>query len=225
MITRSHANSALSIRITALRGLLVVSFVLSWGSFQKALIAVMIRAYKILKPQKLCHIRNLVPLGNLHATLLLRHKYRSWGFHIWWNPTVRNSLFCIMVSRVFAAKSSPQLIMQHCFVVLWVLNTLRPRQNGRHFADEVFKCIFLNENVWTSHNISLNFAPKFRINNILALVQIIAWRRSGDKPLSEPMMISLLTHISVTRYQEVKDKTHRILKNQNSCIYLLRKMI
>ena len=33
----------------------------------------------------------------------------------------------------------------------WVgssLNTLRPRQNGRHFPDNVFKCIFLNENVW-----------------------------------------------------------------------------
>ena len=29
-----------------------------------------------------------------------------------------------------------------------VVNTLRPRQNGRHFADDIFKCIFLNENVW-----------------------------------------------------------------------------
>ena len=27
----------------------------------------------------------------------------------------------------------------------------------------------------------------------------MAWRRSGDKPLFEPMMVSLLTHISVTR--------------------------
>ena len=24
------------------------------------------------------------------------------------------------------------------------VNTLRPRQNGRHFADNIFKCIFLN---------------------------------------------------------------------------------
>ena len=28
-----------------------------------------------------------------------------------------------------------------------VLNTLRPRQNGHHFPDDIFKCIFLNENV------------------------------------------------------------------------------
>ena len=26
-------------------------------------------------------------------------------------------------------------------------NTLRPRQNGRYFADDIFKCILLNENV------------------------------------------------------------------------------
>ena len=32
----------------------------------------------------------------------------------------------------------------------------------------------------------------------------MAWRRSGDKPLSEPMMDSLLTHICVTRPQWVK---------------------
>ena len=29
-----------------------------------------------------------------------------------------------------------------------LLTTLRPRQNGRHFADDIFKCIFSNENVW-----------------------------------------------------------------------------
>ena len=84
------------------------------------------------------------------------------------------------------------------------LNTLRPRQNGRHFADDPFKRIFLNENVWISLKISLKFVPRVRINNIPALVPILAWRRSGDKPLSKPMMVSLLTHISVIRPQWVK---------------------
>ena len=69
--------------------------------------------------------------------------------------------------------------------------TLRPRQNGRHFADDIFKCIFLNENVSISIKISLMFVPKGPINNIPALVQIMAWRRPGDKPLSEPMMVNL----------------------------------
>ena len=83
------------------------------------------------------------------------------------------------------------------------LNTLRPRQNGLRSADDTFKRIFLNENVRISIKISLKFVPKCPINNITALVQIMAWRRSGDKPLSEPMMVSLLTHICITRPQWV----------------------
>ena len=88
-------------------------------------------------------------------------------------------------------------------VSLSYLNTLRPRQNGRHFADAIFKCILLNENVWILNKILLKFVPKGPINNIPSLVQIMAWRRPGDKPLSEPMMVSSLTHICVTRPQWV----------------------
>ena len=84
-----------------------------------------------------------------------------------------------------------------------VINSLRPRQNGRRFADDTFKRIFLNENVRISIKISLKFIPKGPINNIPALVQIMAWPRPGDKPLSEPMIICLLTHICVTRPQWV----------------------
>ena len=84
-----------------------------------------------------------------------------------------------------------------------VFNTLRPRQHGCHFVDDTFKRIFLNENVGISIKISLNFVHKGPINNIRALVQIMAWRRPGDKPLSEPMVGSLLTHICITRPQWV----------------------
>ena len=83
-------------------------------------------------------------------------------------------------------------------------NTLRPRQNGRNFADDIFKRIFWNGNIRIPIRISLKFVPKGSINNIPALVQIMAWRRPGDKPLSEPMMYSLPTHICVTRPQWVK---------------------
>ena len=86
-------------------------------------------------------------------------------------------------------------------------NTLRPRQNCRHFADDTFKRIFLNENVRISIKISLKFVPKGPINNIPALVQLMAWRRPGDKPLTEPMVVRLLTHICVTRPQWVNFKT------------------
>ena len=100
------------------------------------------------------------------------------------------------------------------------LNTLRPRQNGCRFADDIFKCIFLNENEWISPRISLKFVPEVRINNIPALVQIMAWRRAGDKPLSEPMMVSLLTHICVTRPQWVKlNISLSILSSTGYCLY------
>ena len=111
-------------------------------------------------------------------------------------------------------------IANHLLHVVWIcpgnglvpirqqaFNTLRPRQHGRHFPDDVFKCIFLNEIVWTSIQISLKFVPKGPIDNIPALFQIMAWRRPGDKPLSEPMLIILLTHICVTRPQWV-NRTH-----------------
>ena len=98
------------------------------------------------------------------------------------------------------------LLMGACPIPLWwmVINSLRPRPNRRHIADDIFKCIFLNENAWIPIKISLKFVPKGPINNIPALVQIMAWRRSGDKPLSEPMMVNLPTHICVTRPQWVK---------------------
>ena len=90
----------------------------------------------------------------------------------------------------------------HAHSTTWQsINTLRPRRNGHHFADDIFKRIFFNENIWILIQISLKSVPKDPINNIPALVQIMAWRRPGDKPLSEPMMVRLLTHICVTRPQ------------------------
>ena len=90
----------------------------------------------------------------------------------------------------------------HSLRTFVTINTLRPRQNGRHFAD----CIFMNENVWFPIKISLKFVPKGLIKNIPELVQIMAWRRSGDKPLSEAMMVCLPTHICVARPHWVKNR-------------------
>ena len=83
------------------------------------------------------------------------------------------------------------------------VNSLRPKRNGRYNADNIFKCIFLKENVWIPTKISLKFVLKGPINNIPPLVQIMAWRRPGDKPLFEPMMVRLPTHIYVTQPQWV----------------------
>ena len=83
------------------------------------------------------------------------------------------------------------------------INSLRPRQSERHFADDIFNYISLIENIWIPIKISLKFFPMGPNNKIPALVQIMAWRHPGDKPLSEPMIYSLPTHICVTRPQWV----------------------
>ena len=70
-------------------------------------------------------------------------------------------------------------------VLIWIVNTLRARRNV-HFPD-------------IANEITLTFLPKGRIICIPALVQIIAWLSPGHKPLSEPMIVSLLAHISIYR--------------------------
>ena len=121
------------------------------------------------------------------------------GFNVWLRLYVIDSLMAWWVVQ----NSTACGCLEAC-------NTLRPKQYGRHFADDIFKCIFLNENAWILLGISLKFVSKVQINNIPALVQIMAWRRPGDKPLSEPMVVSLLTHICVTRPQWVNLRWRKV---------------
>ena len=71
-------------------------------------------------------------------------------------------------------------LLTYCTVFL--INSSRLRQNGRHFPDDIFKGFFLNQSIWSSIEVSLKFIPKCPIKNIPALIQIMACRRPGDKP-------------------------------------------
>ena len=86
----------------------------------------------------------------------------------------------------------------------WRFNTLRLGQNGCHFPDKIFKCIFLNESVWISIRMSLEFVPKVPRNNIPALVQIMAWCLQATSHYLNQWWPSLPTHICITRPQWVK---------------------
>ena len=97
----------------------------------------------------------------------------------------------------------PMVGTMHGHPLLIPFSTLSPRQNDRHFPDDTFNHIFVNENVGISIKLSLKFVPRGPINNIPALVQIMAWRRPGDKPLSEPTIACSSKHICVTRPQWV----------------------
>ena len=55
-------------------------------------------------------------------------------------------------------------------------------------ADDIFQCIFLNEDDKILIQISLKLIPRSPIDNKPALVRVMAWHWIGDKPLSEPML-------------------------------------
>ena len=55
-------------------------------------------------------------------------------------------------------------------------------------TDDIFKCMFLNENDRITIQITLKFIPRGPIDNKPALVQVMAWRRTGNKPLNKPML-------------------------------------
>ena len=78
------------------------------------------------------------------------------------------------------ASSSKHHGLQQPYIV-----TMRLWQNGHHFPDDIFKCIFLTKKV----EFSFRFVANGPINNKSALVQKMSWYQPGDKPLSEPIMI------------------------------------
>ena len=55
-------------------------------------------------------------------------------------------------------------------------------------ANGIFKCIFLNEDDKIPIQISVKLVPRSPIDNKLALDQVMAWRRAGNKPLPKPML-------------------------------------
>ena len=88
---------------------------------------------------------------------------------------------------------------------LFCLSLIMLTHWGRDKMASISQTTLSNAFCWIKM-ISLNFVPKGPINNIPALVQIMAWCRSGNKPLSEPMMVSLLMHICITWPQWVNKK-------------------
>ena len=87
-------------------------------------------------------------------------------------------------------------------------NTLRPIPIGRHFENDIFNSIFLNENLSILITISLKYVPKSLIDSKQALVQIMAGRRTGDKSLSETMIAwfsdAYMRHPASTGYVVMK---------------------
>ena len=96
---------------------------------------------------------------------------------------------------------------------------------GCHFPDDIFKCIFANENIWISIKNRQKFIPKGTIHNISALVQILTWCCPGGNPLSEPMGVRILTQICVTRPQWVnagEQNGHNFSHDRFTCVFFFK---
>ena len=74
-----------------------------------------------------------------------------------------------------------------CFLLFGFLKLIVPWTKWPPFHDS-FKYIFMNEKFCIAIKISQKFVPKCPIKNKSALVQVMACRRIGDKPLPEPML-------------------------------------
>ena len=121
-----------------------------------------------------------------------------WSFHrIWivskkslvkWAP-VCNSPCLLKWGNVYLIKMK-FMFFSHGGVSIKVLiiNSFPPGQNGCHFRDNFFKCIFMNAKFWIAIQISLEIVPKGPIDNKSELVQVMALHWTGNKPLPEPML-------------------------------------
>ena len=160
------------------------SYIYIWGKYEdKAFNKTRKITHKITPPPHwlpYSHTRKNIP-QNAGKPLRKASGYISRGFFFPKSPF----RCCISTLAVHWSKSTQrQKLPWGAFKNTF--NTLRPKQDGRHFADNIFKCIFLNENIWILLKISLKFVLKVQINNIPALVQIMVCRLVVAKPLSEP---------------------------------------
>ena len=120
---------------------------------------------------------------------------------------ISNLLASILFSVIFTAGrvkncniSSKMITLHHAFgnhhfrkvPIAVMLTRSPPGQNGHHFANDSFECIFMNEKFCILIEFSLKFVPRGLIDNEAALVPVMAWHRTGDKPLPEPMLIQFL---------------------------------
>ena len=136
----------------------------------------------------------------------LHSGYYEWCIYIWNHMLMMDKFgwyWNVLKHLIISVNCMSGQALQGSINIYFAFNTLRQRQNGCYFPDDIFKCIFLNENVWIAIKISLKFVPKGPISNIAALVEIMASRWPGHKLFSEPMEVSLLTRICVTRPQWV----------------------
>ena len=131
-------------------------------------------------------LRNEFALYNLvwHSFMHIRYLIRQIYLHSRVNERYESNLSALVVYF-----TTPSINASSLHGITNVFNSSPSAQNGSHLADDIFKYIFMNEKFCIFLRISLKFVCEGPTYNKSVLVQVMAWRRTGDKPLSEPMLI------------------------------------
>ena len=77
-------------------------------------------------------------------------------------------------------------------IILGTINSSPPEQYGRYLADDIFRCIFVDEKFCILIKNSLKFVSTGPVDKTTASVRVIVWRRTSDKPLSEAILTQLI---------------------------------
>ena len=132
-------------------------------------------------------------LSTINRTLFIKSK---WSLKFIDSHALRAHVhfYCITIS-VSCFFAGIILLWNHILSSLYTVTSLNtdinsstPEQNGRHFADDIFKCIFVNEKFRNSVKSLLNCILEGPIDNNPALDKTMAWHQKGDKPLFETML-------------------------------------
>ena len=138
---------------------------------------------------------------SIHTTISVLGHLESFWFqigvemHCWANGISRQTFFTNTPNVV--PRSDDALIRKapRFLCLIWYQSCLpiysqaAREQNGHHLAGDIFKHIFLNEMLCIFIQSSLKYVFWGPMINMPKLVQMMAWRRKGDKPLSEPMLV------------------------------------
>ena len=136
--------------------------------------------------QVILHIRAIHLSQEVHSVLSCRF-YFCCVFIDLWNGFLQDAIVTDKVAAMEVLRHFVTIIYyswnwERLVTIIHLISiiNLRPRQNGRHFADKTVSFFFLYEISWICskfHGCCLSTGP---INNKPALVQIMVWRHTGD---------------------------------------------
>ena len=126
---------------------------------------------------KLIHVSRIIDIYSIPCEIAPRWMLQGL-LHVLVSIGSGNGLV-LLGSKPLPESCWPSSMMPHGITRPQWVNTLRQKEDGRHFADDIFTCIFFNENCSILLKFSLKYVRKGPIDNNPPLVQIMAWRRSG----------------------------------------------